>query len=336
MSVPAAMLEQAFDLPRQLVAGIAAGDAAGMADRRPAAVALCGLGGSAAGGRLLTAMFAKCLAVPVVVVDGTTLPAWVGEEALVVCVSYSGRTAETLALWDAAGARGALRAAVTAGGELAERAAASGAPCALVEAGFQPRGALGLLLGALAGLLDRAGVIPGAATELAAAVPGLERAVAAERAALEGSREEAARLVGRAVVLYGSGARAAAAARLKNQINENAKAAAWAGAMPEVAHNEILGWIGVARRALPVVAVFLRDPDEPAAERSLHDRLQALVAGDAPDLLEWRGAGATELERTLALLVHGDAVSCLVAEADGVDALDIARLEALKAPAASG
>ena len=55
MSVPATMLGQALDFPRQLRSGLAAGDAAGMADRRPAAVAICGLGGSAAGGRLLTA-----------------------------------------------------------------------------------------------------------------------------------------------------------------------------------------------------------------------------------------------------------------------------------------
>ena len=46
--VPATMLEQALDFPRQLRSGLRAGDAAGMADRRPAAVALCGLGGSAA------------------------------------------------------------------------------------------------------------------------------------------------------------------------------------------------------------------------------------------------------------------------------------------------
>ncbi len=335
MTVPATMLEQALDFPRQLRSGLAAGDAAGMADRRPAAVALCGLGGSAAGGRLLTALFAELLAVPVVSVDTTSLPAWVGEDTLVVCISYSGQTAETLWLWDEAGDRGALRAAITAGGTLAANAEAIGAPCALVEPGFQPRGALGLLLGALVGLLDLAGAVPGAAALLAAAVPSVEAVVAEERAHPAVARAEAERLAGHAVVFYGSGARAAAAVRLKNQVNENAKAAAWAGAMPEMAHNEILGWLGCQRHDLRAAAIFLRDVDEPPAPRDLHDRITAIVAGDVPTVIEWRGTGETELERTLALLVHGDVVSCHLADVEGVDALDITRLTGLKAASVS-
>ena len=334
--VPDTMLGQALDFPRQLRAGLDAGAAAGMADRSPAAVAICGLGGSAAGGRLLSALFADRLAVPVVSVDTTSLPGWVREDTLVVCVSYSGKTAETLLLWDEAGDRGALRAAITAGGDLAERARAAGAPCAIVEGGFQPRGALGLLLGALAAVLDQAGAVPGAAAALADAIPAAEQAVAAEQADPAAARAEAERLAGHAVVLYGSGARAAAAVRLKNQVNENAKAAAWAAAMPEMAHNEILGWIGCARHGIPAAAVFLRDVDEGAAPSALHDRLRDLVVGDVPTVLEWHGAGANELERTLALLVHGDVVSCHLADCEGVDPMDIARLTALKAPPATG
>jgi glucose/mannose-6-phosphate isomerase len=333
--VPATMLEQALDFPRQLLSGLAAGDAAGMADRQIGAVALCGLGGSAAGGRLLTALFADQLAVPIVSVDTTSLPGWVGEDTLVVCISYSGQTAETLWLWDEAGDRGALRAAITAGGTLASRAEAIGAPCALVEPGFQPRGALGLLLGALVGLLDRAGAVPGAAALLGDAVPAVEAAVAQERAHPDEALAEAKRLGGHAVVFYGSGARAAAAVRLKNQVNENAKAASWGGAMPEMAHNEILGWIGCNRHDTRAAAIFLRDEAEPPAPRALHDRIQSIVAGDVPTVLEWRGSGASELERTLTLLVHGDVVSCHLADVEGVDALDIARLTSLKAPSAN-
>ena len=105
--------------------------------------------------------------------------------------------------------------------------------------------------------------------------------------------------------------------------------------MPEMAHNEILGWLGCARHGIPAAAVFLRDDDEPPAPCALHDRIQAIVADDVPKVLVWCGAGSTELERTLALLVHGDVVSCHLADVEGVDALDIARLTALKAPTAN-
>lgn len=329
---PATMLEQALDFPRQIAIGLDAAMAYTAPETPPTAVALCGLGGSAAGGRLLTALFADRLAVPVVAVDTTELPGWIGPDTLVVCTSYSGATAETLSLWDQAGARGAQRVAVTAGGPLAEQAGTDGTQCVMVEGGFQPRGALGLLLGALTGVLTRAKATPGATGALAAAVPQLQVAVVRAMQDPAPARADAARLAGRTIVLYGSGARAAAALRLKNQFNENAKVAAFAAAMPEMAHNEILGWLGTQRHGAAAAAVFLRDPDEPAAASALHDRLRDLVAGDVDTVLEWRGTGEDELERTLALLVHGDVVSCLLADVEGVDALDIARLTALKAP----
>lgn len=328
---PETMLEQALDFPRQLESGLAAAQAAGIASSRHQAVALCGLGGSAAGGRLLAALFAEQLAIPVVPVDTTSLPSWIGSETLVVCTSYSGATVETLGWWEQAGQRGAQRIAVTAGGSLAARAAEAGAPCVVVESGFQPRGALGLLLGALVGVLDAVGAVPGAATLLSAAIPSTTRAVEVERANPVVAEAEAAQLAGQIVVFYGSAARAAAAVRLKNQVNENAKATAFAGSLPEIAHNEVLGWLGSNRHNMPVAAVFLRDPAEPAPAADLHDRIFALVAGDRPTVLEWQGEGANELERTLGLLIHGDVVSCHLADCEGVETLDIARLTGLKA-----
>ena len=328
---PETMLEQAFDFPRQLASGLAAAATAEIAASRPQAVALCGLGGSAAGGRLLAALFADQLAIPVVAVDTTSLPGWISADTLVVCTSYSGVTAETLDWWEQAGRCGARRIAVTAGGALVARADEAGAPCVVVEAGFQPRGALGLLLGALVGVLDAVGAAPGSAALLAAAIPSTMLVVAAERANAATAKAEAARLAGRVIVFYGSAARAAAALRLKNQVNENAKATAFAGALPEMAHNEVLGWLGSKRHDLPAAAVFLRDKDEPTAAADLHGRIVELVAGDCPTVLEWSGQGDSELERTLALLIHGDVVSCYLAECEGVEALDIARLTGLKA-----
>ncbi len=330
---PQTMIEQARDFPRQLMAGLDAAMQYEAPPVAPTAVALCGLGGSAAGGRLLTALFADRLAMPVVSVDTTALPGWVGADTLVVCTSYSGATVETLGLWREAGARGASRVGVTAGGELAALAVDDGAQLVMVEDGFQPRGALGLLLGALTGVLTRATATPGAAGALAAAVPSTELAVMREVAAPAAALADAARLAGRTVVLYGSGARAAAAVRLKNQINENAKAPAFANALPEMAHNEVLGWMGLERHGAPAAAIFLRDDAEPAAAAALHDRIQELVAGDVDTVLEWRGSGDDELERTLSLLAYGDVVSCRLAELEGVEALDIERLTALKAPA---
>ncbi len=216
-------------------------------------VALCGLGGSAAGGRLAAALLADQLQVPVEVPVGLTLPGWVGPDTLVVVTSYSGETAEALDWFVEAGERRATRVALGSGGTLAALAETDDVPVVTVEGGYQPRGALGLLLAPLLVLLGEAGAAPDTTDLIARGADAADAAAARD----DEARAIAERLAGHVTVLYGSGMRAAIAVRLKNQINENAKVAAFAGAVPEIAHNEILGWlqtpraVAAARRRLP-------------------------------------------------------------------------------------
>jgi glucose/mannose-6-phosphate isomerase len=129
--------------------------------------------------------------------------------------------------------------------------------------------------------------------------------------------------------------RAAVAVRLKNQINENAKVAAFAGAVPEIAHNEILGWLQMPRAPQRHAAVFLRDPAEPKGVATLSDALARFVVEDGARLEAWKADGPDERSRAFGLLVFGDLVSCHLADVEGVDAMDIARLSSLKSALAA-
>jgi glucose/mannose-6-phosphate isomerase len=291
------------------------------------AIVFCGLGGSAAGARLAVGLLEDRLRVPVAIAATAALPGWVGPGTLVVVTSYSGETAEAIAWYNAAGARGASRVALTAGGTLALLAREAGEPLVIVEGGYQPRGALGLLLAPLLVVLEEAGAITAVGDVIAAGAAAVEETFADR---LDDARAAAGRLAGRAIVLYGGAVRATVAVRLKNQLNENAKVAAFAGSVPEVAHNEILGWLQARRLALPIAAVFLRDADEEPPVAALTDRLAALVASDGVPVERWSGSGPTAIARAFSLLAFGDIVSCLVAEIDGVDPFDIRRLTDLK------
>ena len=231
-------------------------------------VALCGLGGSAAGGRLAAALLADQLQLPVEVPVGLTLPGWVGPETLVVVTSYSGETAEALDWFVEAGERRATRVALGSGGTLAALAETDNVPVVTVEGGYQPRGALGLLLAPLLVLLGESGAAPDTTDLIARGADAADAAAARD----DEARAIAERLAGHVTVLYGSGLRAAIAVRLKNQINENAKVAAFAGAVPEIAHNEILGWLQTPRAAHRHAAVFLRDFSRVAGGRHAQRR----------------------------------------------------------------
>ncbi len=136
------------------------------------------------------------------------------------------------------------------------------------------------------------------------------------------------------MVLYGAGLRGAIAVRLKNQLNENAKACAFAGAVPEVAHNEVLAWTGAARAGTELSLILLRDPADSAGDAELLSSFGDLL--ESAETLEWSGpAGEDEISRAFALLAYGDLVSCALADVEGVDAFEIDRLGELKRRLAS-
>jgi glucose/mannose-6-phosphate isomerase len=62
------------------------------------------------------------------------------------------------------------------------------------------------------------------------------------------------------VIWGGDGIASVAAARWKTQFNENAKVPAWASSLPELDHNEVVGWTRPAGDGYMVIA--LRDEDE--------------------------------------------------------------------------
>ena len=147
-------------LPEQLREGGRIGVAAGERLSMPAAVVLAGMGGSAVGGELMRGIIAGSCPVPVTRVRGFGVPTFVGPGTLVVCTSYSGDTAETLACARQAHDRGASVLAVGAGGRLGELAKEWGAPFAQVPSGLFPRAALGYLFGATTEALAVAGLAP--------------------------------------------------------------------------------------------------------------------------------------------------------------------------------
>ncbi|HVQ18460.1 MAG TPA: SIS domain-containing protein, partial [Actinomycetes bacterium] len=107
---------------------------------RPRAVVVTGMGGSGIAGHVLQAAAGPECPVPVERVRGWTLPAWVGADDLVIAVSSSGRTAETLACTRAALDRGARTVVVAAeGSPLVELADSRGIPWVPVPDGRPPR-----------------------------------------------------------------------------------------------------------------------------------------------------------------------------------------------------
>jgi glucose/mannose-6-phosphate isomerase len=317
-------------LGAQLREGYAAGRAAlGTAGAEPPATAtVSALGGSAIGGSLAEALWRDSARAPIFVNRAATLPGWVGPGDLVLPVSYSGATAETLAAARSALACGAEVIAVTAGEPLGSLVIGGGGRVVRIPGGLPPRAALGTLFGALAAALEHAGAVPPVAADVRAAAHACD-AVAGDRG---GSLASA---LGEAVAttttwVYGYGPLGAVARRFKTQLNENAKSTAAFSELPEADHNEIVGWAGARRTGGRHAAIHLADPDDPPTIRASVATTPRLIDGDATLHRVLTGEGQTRTARAFWLLSLLDHASVYAAKAAGVDPFEIDRITELK------
>jgi glucose/mannose-6-phosphate isomerase len=307
--------------------------------RRKAPVILCGMGGSAIGGKLLLDMIRADATVPIILESGYALPAFADASTSVVCVSYSGDTEETLSCFQNALMRKCPTVVITSGGALAEEADAAGVRVLRVPGGMPPRAALGYLFTPLLALVSKWGVCAVADEEVDSAVRRGRKLV--EKYSLEGDPVEsrplqlAKRLYGKTPLMYcGDGLLHSAAYRWKCQFNENAKSMAFANNFPELGHNEIMGWECPERLRSDFFLVMLRDVDDhPRVQRGMEAAYRMLepLAGGAI-LVESEGDRGREgrLARLLSVILLGDFTSIYLAVEYGKDPTPIESIDRIK------
>jgi glucose/mannose-6-phosphate isomerase len=323
---------------RELIAGLPA-QLRWAADLEPPRVSaaaealVLGMGGSAFAGSV-AALVAESAGRRVTVHRSYGLPPWAAAtRPLVVAVSYSGGTKETLDAVEAARAAGLPLAMVTADGELAELAAAEGYPMVAVCSPPPPRSAAGCLAGAVLRFFESAGLVPPQGTGLREAADVVERLVGkGDGPAAALADDLAAALDHRVAVIYGAdGVGSLAAYRWKTQINENAKAIAYCSPLPELDHNEVEAWSaypGISRDRVGVV--WLRDPaDDPRVARRA-DVTRDLLAGRVGLAGEVYAQGEGILARLFSLVAIGDLLSVSLAERAGADPVAVEVIASLK------
>jgi glucose/mannose-6-phosphate isomerase len=286
---------------------------------------VCGMGGSAIGGDLAAAALGSRLNRPLDVVRGYGVPSWTPPDRAILCSSYSGNTEETIGCYAAAEAVGAQRIVASTGGTLAEAARRDGVPVIGMPAGLQPRAAVGYAFAIAAEVAALVGVAPAIRTEIDSSAAHLETA---QQSLFEKASMIADRLADAVPMVYGCGLTVPIAYRWKCQINENSKLTAFAHEMPEMNHNEIVGWGQAPEGAY--AAIFLADQDQHPRERQRIELSSELIGDRAQDVIRVETEGETRTERLLWAVMLGDLLSLELAARRGVDPTPVAVIESLK------
>lgn len=304
-------------------------------------VVVTGMGGSAIGGDLLRTYLVDLVNLPILVNREYTLPRFVGPSTLVFASSYSGNTEETLAACREAVQRGSQIIGIASGGELAHLAAQEGFPLIRIPTGYPPRAALGYSFVALLLSMSKLGFI-GPQEESLRESQELLRQKGAEYGpsvplAKNQAEQIALKLHGRFPIIYAWGHHfEAVAVRWRGQLAENSKHLSSHHLLPEMNHNEVVGWGAPEGLMEKMVVVLLRDGEDPKPIGKRMEITEELIAPSAAEVVQAWATGNSLLARMFSLLYLGDFVSFYLAVLNGVDPTPVRRIEELKRKLAGG
>ncbi|HRU61316.1 MAG: bifunctional phosphoglucose/phosphomannose isomerase [Bacteroidia bacterium] len=288
-------------------------------------VIITGLGGSGIGGTIVSEIIANECPVPVTVNKDYFLPAFTGPETLVIVSSYSGNTEETLQAMDVALEKGAQISCITSGGSVAERAREHRLDLVLIPGGNPPRSCLGYSLTQLFFILHKKGLIGGAfVAQLRASIDRMRM----EEAAIKSEAQEVTDfLFGKLPVIYAVDGYNGVATRFRQQINENSKMLCWHHIIPEMNHNELVGW---AEQHEECAVVILRNSTDYYRSQARIEINKEIIAQRTPHIREIWSRGDSMLERSLYLVHLTDWVSCYLADRKAIDAVEVNVINHLK------
>jgi glucose/mannose-6-phosphate isomerase len=303
--------------------------------RPPARLVVGGMGGSAIAADLTRGLHEDHLPRPLEVVRAYRWPGWVMSDSLALLSSYSGDTEETLALYRDAASRGVPRLALTTGGALGALCARDGVFVQPLPPGSPPRAALFASWVALTGLIRALDWTGDPASDWREAARSLrDRAVQLGPASPEAgnpAKQLARALEGRLVYLYaGAGPLEAVALRWRQQLHENAKVLAHSAVVPELDHNEIVGWErpGALHHGIAVVA--LNDPEDAPEIRARLALTVEYARRQGAAVHECEAAPGPRLARLASLVQFGDYLSLYLALLGGADPTSIPSIDEFK------
>ncbi len=288
-------------------------------------VMVSGLGGSGIGASIVADYCFDLIKIPLLINKNYFIPASVNRDTLFIACSYSGNTEETLEAVKQAKQKKADIICITSGGALSAFAEKYRLPCILIPGGMPPRSCLGYSMVQILFVLKQAGILKSKfESEL---MNGLSLISREEKRIHRLAGQMAAALHNQHIAIYTTAGYEGLAIRFRQQLNENGKVLAWHNVIPEMTHNEIVGWKD-NHEDLTVVCCY-HPHDYPKYIKRLK-YLRKVVGKFKPRVTEIVLQGESYWERALYYIHLTDWVSVYLADLNGHDATEVKVIDGLK------
>lgn len=288
-------------------------------------IVLTGLGGSGIGGSIVQNYGFNKFNVPFIVNKDYFLPSFVGPGSLVIVSSYSGNTEETIASLQQALKLKATVVCITSGGKVAELAKKKNIDCILMPAGMPPRACIGYSMIQVLYVLAHFGYIrDNFEKDIKATIKLLETE---EKSIRQEAGKIAKKLLDKMPIIYAASDFEGTAIRFRQQLNENSKMLAWHNVIPEMNHNELVGW----RDKDPRFAVVLLRTDTDYERVQLRMEInKKVIKKYTSNLIEIYAKGKSYWEKVFYFIHLTDWVSVLLADMREQDATEVKVIDFLK------
>jgi len=288
-------------------------------------ILICGVGGSGIGGTIINDVITSRISIPILVSKDYSIPNFVDQNTLVIASSYSGNTEETIYALEKCIKRNTEVCIITSGGKLKEIAIKNNYNYVIIPEGHPPRAMFGYAFTELFYVLNHYDIIDDFfISELNKSIILLEK----EKEEIKQQAMNLAKIMYQTTpIIYVNQGYEGVAVRFRQQINENSKMLCWHHVIPEMNHNELLGW---RTNVENLSVVYLRNKSDFDRNQIRIDINKKVISKFTSNIIELWSKGDSILENTLFHIHLGDWTSWYLSKMNNVDAIEIDVINYLK------
>ena len=299
-------------------------------------IAFLGMGGSGFTGDIIKGLVKDDMMIPVEVVKGYNIPGYIDSDWLVIPVSYSGNTEETISATGQALDRGCELLFVCSGGKLEKIACDNGKTLIKIPSGLQPRGAIGYLFFSTFLVLGYLKMVNVSQEDAGEALNLIKEKSKLYRRSVSSNNNPAKKIAleiaDNMPVVYGTnGILSSVAYRWKCEINENGKTPCFWSEFPELNHNETVGWERLKDITRKFILIVFREEDAQTRIKTRIDVTMKLIKDNIYGVIEIPVEGKSKLARALSTMYLGDIASVYLAILNEINPTPVEKIKVLKA-----
>jgi glucose/mannose-6-phosphate isomerase len=297
-------------------------------DKKYNSIVVTGLGGSAISADLMSNFLGGELDIPFVVNRNYHLPAFANKNTLLIVSSYSGNTEETISVLNEGLKKKCNIICITTGGRIEKIDLENNIPIVKIIPGFQPRYSLGLSFFSLLKILQEFNIIA-SQDKVVSKIISLWKEKGIQLSNEPNQAIDIARgLIGFIPVIYSAAdVTSAIGYRFKCQFNENSKLHAFHNVIPELNHNEIIGWESFQEKQFNAKLILILDKTYHPQIKKRFDITASLISSEKIYL----ESNEEDFKLRLMDLVYlGDWISYYLALFRGFDPTEIENINILK------